>query len=333
MKITASGLEEVPDIGFFEGTEKLLEVWFEGNNTECDLRKIPREELDDLLQIVDAEIVSVDKNEYIDSYVLSESSMFISKNRFIIKTCGITKLLYSVEPLIRLSSTFAGMHIVNFFYSRRMYLKPEDQVGIHKCFTKEAQFLAKIIPDGVPFVIGQKESERWYLFTLDNVSNFAQSDDTTLEILMSDMDKKAMTEFTKMKNKSSSDVIKNSGIEKIMPGSRNDGCLFNPIGFSLNGLYKDAYYTIHVTPQASCSYVSFETNIKLENYNQIVNRVLDIFKPENFIVTLFSSKEAICGDAPSAFEKLNLHDYKCEDVSTQTLKNYTLAYRHYCKER
>ena len=70
----------------------------------------------------------------------------------------------------------------------------------------------------------------------------------------------------------------------------NDGCLFNPIGFSLNGLMKDSYYTIHVTPQASCSYVSFETNITLTDYGDMIKRVLDVFKPNNFIVTLFSSK-------------------------------------------
>ena len=85
-------------------------------------------------------------------------------------------------------------------------------------------------------------------------------------------------------------LLQNSGIEKILPGSINDGCLFNPIGFSLNGLYKDSYYTIHVTPQPSCSYVSFETNIKKENYDHIVNKVLDIFKPNKFIITLFSTK-------------------------------------------
>ena len=75
-----------------------------------------------------------------------------------------------------------------------------------------------------------------------------------------------------------------------MPGSVNDGCLFNPIGFSLNGLNKDGYYTIHVTPQASCSYVSFETNIKRKDYSRIINQVVEIFKPNKFIITLFSTK-------------------------------------------
>ena len=62
--------------------------------------------------------------------------------------------------------------------------------------------------DGSPYIIGSKENEQWYLFTSDNSSNFYENDDVTLEILMSDMDNKAMIEFTKLKNKSSAEVIK-----------------------------------------------------------------------------------------------------------------------------
>jgi len=330
----------VPEVGFFEGTEKLLEVWFTSNvedgltnnNNNGDLRIIPREKLDQLLGIVDAEIISVDKNEFIDSYVLSESSMFISSNRFIIKTCGITKLLFAVQPLIDIVQRFTGMKLMNFFYSRRVYLKPENQIGIHQTFNSEVEYLQKIVPDGSPYIIGSKQTEQWYLFTSDNVSDFIESDDVTLEILMSDMDETAMVEFTKLKNESSADVIKNSGIEKILPGSINDGCLFNPIGFSLNGLYKEAYYTIHVTPQPSCSYVSFETNIKKESYDHIVNKVLDIFKPNKFIITLFSTKGSQCGDAGEVLKKVSLNNYACADECSQQLKNYTLAYRAYCKQ-
>jgi len=343
-----SGEYQIPEIGFFEGTEKLLEVWFhhDDNQRSCngvekrdnhkvkdDLREIPREKLDNLLKVVDAEIVSVDKNEFIDSYVLSESSMFISSNRFIIKTCGITKLLFSIQPLFELVKEYTNMTVMNFFYSRRVYLKPEEQIGIHQTFNTEVTYLKEYVPDGSPYIIGSKENEQWYLFTSDNSSNFLENDDVTLEILMSDMDDKAMIEFTKLKNKSSVEVIKNSGIEKIVPGSVNDGCLFNPIGFSLNGLNKDGYYTIHVTPQASCSYVSFETNIKRKDYSRIINQVVEIFKPNKFIITLFSTKGSSCGDADQTLDRVSLNEYCCDDKSAQTLKNYTLAYRYYCKQK
>lgn len=325
----------VEDVGFFEGTEKLLEIWFEGDtdNERCDLRKIPREMLDRLLKIVDAEIVSVDKNEFIDSYVLSESSMFISKNRFNIKTCGITKLLYAVNPILSLAKKYAGMHVVNFFFSRRVYLRPEEQRGIHKSFQDEAEYLTEIIPNGTAYILGQNKKEQWYLFTNDNSATFSESDDVTLEILMEDLDQEAMAQFTKKKNKSSEEVIKNSGIVRIVPGSVNDGLLFDPIGYSLNGLFRDSYYTIHVTPQDSCSYVSFETNIKYRNYSNLIDRVLSVFRPGSLIITLFSNKGALCGDASHQLNSLSLKGYTCEDCHDQTLKNYTLAYRHYARQQ
>jgi len=49
------------------------------------------------------------------------------------------------------------------------------------------------------------------------------------------------------------------------------------------------YYTIHVTPQQSCSYASFETNVDLSSYGELVQKVVDIFKPRDFTVTLFSN--------------------------------------------
>lgn len=328
-------LTEMNEVGFFEGTEKLLEIWFENDiyPNEGDLRKIPRSELDGLLKIVNAEIVSTTNNEYIDSYVLSESSMFISKDRFIIKTCGITKLLYAVKPIIKLAKQYGKMNIVhNFFYSRRIYLRPEEQVGFHKSFREEVKFLDSIIPDGSAYVLGQQESDQWYLFTMDNVSKGIEKDDVTLEILMSELDEEAMTQFSKSKYETSQEVVMNTGISRIIPGSLNDGILFDPIGYSLNGLHKDSYYTIHVTPQPMCSYVSFETNIKLKNYNKLVNRVLNVFKPGSFVITLFSNKSAPCGISTQAMERVCAHGYRCDDQHHKLLKNYTLSYAHFVKK-
>lgn len=39
----------------------------------------------------------------------SESSMLVSRNRFILKTCGTTTLLYAIKPLMSLvQETFPG---------------------------------------------------------------------------------------------------------------------------------------------------------------------------------------------------------------------------------
>jgi hypothetical protein len=46
-------------------------------------------------------ILSQIGNNHMDAYVLSESSMFVYKHRFIMKTCGTTTLLVAVEPLLK----------------------------------------------------------------------------------------------------------------------------------------------------------------------------------------------------------------------------------------
>ena len=86
---------------FFEGAEKLLEIWFTTKNrhgNESDLRSIPRfcntsgnhscllihefrAALEKMLLIAKCEIISFMSNAEIDAYVLSESSLFVSKRR------------------------------------------------------------------------------------------------------------------------------------------------------------------------------------------------------------------------------------------------------------
>jgi len=334
-KTFAMDLTDLNEIGFFEGTEKLLEIWFQGRDGEenCDLRSIPRPALDSLLKIVQAEIVSHTQNEYIDSYVLSESSMFISKNRFIIKTCGITRLLHAVKPIIQLAQDYANMPIVqDFFYSRRVYLRPDEQKGIHKGFQMEAAFLNIIIPGGRTYVLGAKKEEQWYLFSLTHPNSSTPSNDVTLEILMSNLDESTMTNFTKKKYETSDELAVGTGISWIIPGSVNDGLVFDPIGFSMNGLFKDSYYTIHVTPQPMCSYVSFETNIRQHDYSELVNRVIKTFKPGKFIVTLFSNKDAMCGSAKEALQRCRIRNYDCDDQHCEQLENYSLAYQFYVQQ-
>ena len=68
---------------FFEGVEKLLEIWFlPGEEKDTgDLRNIPRSCLEELLMDAKCEIISTTRNNKIDAYLLSESSMFIAKRR------------------------------------------------------------------------------------------------------------------------------------------------------------------------------------------------------------------------------------------------------------
>lgn len=49
-----------------------------------------------------------------------------------------------------------------------------------------------------------------------------------------------------------------TGIADLLPAADIDEYVFEPCGYSMNGLQGGAFSTIHVTPEAACSYASVE---------------------------------------------------------------------------
>lgn len=68
--------------------------------------------------------------------------------------------------------------------------------------------------------------------------------------------------------KHSARLTETSGIAGLIPGSSLDSFLFSPCGYSMNGLKGDKYWTIHVTPQPSCNFASFETGRYIFHHHQ-----------------------------------------------------------------
>lgn len=58
----------------------------------------------------------------------------------------------------------------------------------------------------------------------------------------------------------------------------------------LNFFLQGCYMTIHITPEPEFSYVSFESNIASGSYRDLVSRVIKLFQPGKFVVTIFVSK-------------------------------------------
>lgn len=56
---------------------------------------------------------------------------------------------------------------------------------------------------------------------------------------------------------------------------------------SLPPTIQGTYWTIHITPEPEFSYVSFETNLSQTSYDDLVRRVVDVFKPGKLVTTLF----------------------------------------------
>lgn len=115
----------------FEGSEKRIEVDFRfGPNAPANgLRAIPRDVLDELMTLARCCIVSSRSNDQLDAYVLSESSLFVYPTKWILKTCGTTRLLNSVPRLLDVARA-VGMEPRRCKYTRASFLFPENQVRV-----------------------------------------------------------------------------------------------------------------------------------------------------------------------------------------------------------
>ena len=126
----------------FEGPEKLLEIWFDSkqlknvedasNDEKRGLRLVPLQVWKEMLDIVKCQVLSTIENRHINSYLLSESSMFVFDYRLTLKTCGTTRLLLAVEKILEIARECCQLtEIEAIFYSRKSFLFPELQQYPH----------------------------------------------------------------------------------------------------------------------------------------------------------------------------------------------------------
>ncbi|KAA8573730.1 hypothetical protein EYC84_005296 [Monilinia fructicola] len=112
------------------------------------------------------------------------------------------------------------------------------------------------------------------------------------------------------------------------------------------------YFTVHVTPEPQCSYASFETNVPGcqtgRETADVIEHVVDIFKPGRFSVTLFESKTnsaegrelTLLGNSASAMKTAgaarlrssrmeNIPGYRRVDRIVHDFDGYDLVFRYY----
>lgn len=131
------------------------------------------------------------------------------------------------------------------------------------------------------------------------------------------------------------------------PDARIDAYLFTPCGFSANGVVPAAesvgaeggatsthYFTVHVTPEPQCSYASFETNVPASQTGretvEVVEQVVNIFRPGRFSVTLFEAKDAMSGETSKKGSKMDaVRGYRRVERIVHDLDGYELVFRYF----
>ncbi|VDD77316.1 unnamed protein product [Mesocestoides corti] len=272
----------VDDLNKYEGTEKLLEIWF--FNDDAKLALSPKSA--GLRQLT------------------SESSLFITNNRIILKTCGQTQILNAVRPLIQYAMCLGFTKYV-LYYSRLSFLFPELQAAPHRDFRTEIAVLEKFCETGSGYTFGRLNADCWNFYC--GQSMLEEGDEPpgqTMELMMRGLNPKKMEPFYAETCGSADEATRCSGISDLFPKGRVSSYLFTPCGYSANGLMnEDEYFTIHVTPQPEFSYASFETNVAMDNYMPLIERVLAIFEPDSFICTFISDLQSPTSVTHAAMEK------------------------------
>lgn len=163
----------------FEGPEKLLEVWFTPSpqllptTAQPDgLKSVPEDTWKAMLDIVRCKVLSTVRNEHVDAYLLSESSMFVFPHKLILKTCGTTTLLSGLPELLRIAAQEAGFADggdaaavpYRVFYSRKSFMFPQRQMHPHQSWKDEVDFLDRWFGSGSAYMVGKTNGEHWYLY-------------------------------------------------------------------------------------------------------------------------------------------------------------------------
>lgn len=176
---------------------------------------------------------------------------------------------------------------------------PERQLGPHRDWKQEVEFLDNIFPNGAAYTVGKVNGDHWLLYVTGppdsepipsspsstSLKAAGPPPDYTIEILMCDLAPAARQPFFPSPDASDTPAAlaqalsTSLDISEIFPSHLTtlDAYSFSPCGYSANALIKwgtdpaskindaagEGYYTIHVTPEEGWSYASFECNVPL----------------------------------------------------------------------
>lgn len=319
----------------FEGSEKRVEIDFNFSaaSPANGLRALTRAQLDELMSLAACTIVSSRTNAELDAYVLSESSLFVYPTKWVLKTCGTTKLLRAVPRLLEMAAQLS-MLPRRCKYSRASFLFPEQQPFPHTSFEHEAFFLRQhfghLGNGGSAYVLGDMfNGLQWHVYVAD-ANGAVYADELhplakpthKLEVCMTDLGKQAARAFFRDPAKSASQVTTETGIRSLVPSADIDDYVFEPCGYSMNGIAGGGFITIHITPEDGFSYASVEVSgFDPTAYDpaDMVSRILSIFKPGKVSVSLSVDVASSSGEYSWGTLAARPYGYGCQSATCQEL--------------
>jgi S-adenosylmethionine decarboxylase len=238
---------------FFEGSEKKAEIIIDATQISL-IADLEENFWQALVQCCNAKILSTIENKDCKAFLLSESSLFVWHDRLLIITCGNTRLVHSVEYFIQ---QVGVSKIQQITYQRKNEYFAHAQLS---SFGDDIALLGQYVK-GQAFRFGELDGHHNYIFNQDTNFNFHQ-EDKSYELIAYQICQKASDKLTTL-GLAANEIREFLQLDRLLAGYILDDFVFEPFGYSINAIKGMHYLTIHITPQASSSYVSIQANINL----------------------------------------------------------------------
>lgn len=256
---------------FYEGTEKRLEI-------TCELNLL---EFDDcfwqeMVKQAGAYIISQVENEQLKAFLLSESSLFIWKNKLLLITCGETHLL---QAALYFQKRVQRSEITSLLFQRHQSHQPNRQKSN---FQQDSLQLQKQL---------QGDSHHWsenYCGDIFIFGNNQQSNSTQNILMLHDL-KGPFFERLQQEKVDAKIVASQLKLATYFKHFTVDQYSFEPKGYSLNAIDGQSYFTLHLTPEKQSSYISFESNLQHAQISEFHQHLIKLFLPQRAYLMIFTA--------------------------------------------
>lgn len=305
---------------FFEGSEKKAEVIVNPERFNL-LTHFNYRFWETLVYQSGAHILSTTKSNECHAYVLSESSLFVWEDRFLILTCGSTNLVQAVAHFIKEVGADAIKHAT---FQRKNEHALSDQPST---FIQDATTLKNLLlrhGQNDAYLLGDPFGAHNCLYTFNN-GHHAPSDDTTYEYLLSNLSTEA-SDYLTTPNLTVLELRACLLDDIFFKDWEIDDVVFSPFGYSMNAIHGSLYVTIHVTPQHESSYVSVESNTDIADY---IKSLVPILIPQSLDIVSFNG---VYSSSPTncVVNNLTKLNYQPVALTQKTLNSgYNVRYQSY----
>ena len=258
---------------FYEGSEKRLEI-----TTTLNLLEFDDTFWDEMVNQAGAYVISKIENDRLKSFLLSESSLFVWKNRLLLITCGETHLL---QASLFFQKKVARNKITSLLFQRHHPHLPEKQKS---SFQQDSLLLQKQL---------RGDSHHWsenYCGSIFLFGNNQQCLATKNILMLHELSGVFFDQLNKGKVLAP-EVAKQLQLAEYFNHFMIDQFSFEPKGYSLNAIKNEYYFTLHITPEKQTSYVSFESNLPEAEIQVFHQHLSTLFKPKRAYLMSFTPSE------------------------------------------